>query len=125
MRWGLKDVIGPGFMMVGAAIGGGEWRMGPRVATKLGGSIMWLALLSIGLQLIYNVEVIRYANYCGESMFVGFFGLFPGPRVWAWFYLFIDFFGLWPYLAASVAVPISAVLLGHVPEQPMTKVHPE
>lgn len=121
MRWGLKDVIGPGFMMVGAAIGGGEWLMGPTVATKFGGSIMWLAFLSIGLQLIYNVEVIRYANYCGESMFVGFFRLFPGPRVWAWFYLFIDFFGLWPYLAASAAVPISAVLLGHVPEQPMTK----
>lgn len=120
MRWGLKDVLGPGFMMVGAAIGGGEWLMGPKVATDFGGSIMWLALVSIGLQLIYNVEVIRYANYCGESMFVGFFRLFPGPRVWAWFYLFVDFFGLWPYLAASAAVPIAAVFLGHVPEQPMT-----
>jgi hypothetical protein len=120
MQWGIKDVIGPGFMMVGAAIGGGEWLMGPKVATDYGGSIMWLALMSIGLQLIYNVEVIRYANYCGESMFVGFFRLFPGPRVWAWFYLFVDFFGLWPYLAASAAVPIAAVFLGHVPEQPMT-----
>lgn len=121
MRWGLKDVIGPGFMMLGAAIGGGEWLMGPTVATRFGGSIMWLALVSIGLQLIYNVEVIRYANYCGESMFVGFFRLFPGPRLWAWFYLFVDFFGLWPYLAASAAVPIAAAFLGHVPEQPMTK----
>lgn len=120
MRWGIKDVVGPGFMMVGAAIGGGEWLMGPKVATDFGGSIMWLALMSIGLQLIYNVEVIRYANFCGESMFVGFFRLFPGPRVWAWFYLFVDFFGLWPYLAASAAVPIAAVFLGHVPEQPMT-----
>ena len=36
MKWGIRDVIGPGFMMVGAAIGGGEWLMGPTVTAKYG-----------------------------------------------------------------------------------------
>src|SRR5687767_7756168 len=50
--------------------------------------------------------------------------LLPGPRFWTFVYLFVDFFGLWPYLAASAAVPLVAAMLGHLPGQVPTKYMP-
>ena len=115
VRRGVLGILGPGLMMAGAAIGGGEWLMGPAVTAQYGGVIMWLALASILTQLAYNVEVSRYALYCGESIFVGFMRLLPGPRFWTFVYIFVDFFGLWPYLSANAAVPLAAAILGHLP----------
>lgn len=115
MTWSIVSLVGPGLMMAGAAIGGGEWLTGPRNTAQYGGTLMWLAGLSILFQVVYNLEVIRYAMYSGESIFVGFFRLMPGPKFWTVVYLFIDFFGLWPYLSANAAVPLAAVFLGHPP----------
>jgi hypothetical protein len=115
IRWSPRALVGPGLMMAGAAIGGGEWLMGPSVTARYGGMIMWLATLSILFQVVYNLEVMRYTLYCGESIFIGFFRLLPGPRFWACFYIFIDFFAIWPYLSANAAVPLHAALLGHLP----------
>src|SRR2546423_3849196 len=115
VKRGILAMLGPGLMMAGAAIGGGEWLMGPAVTAQYGGIIMWLALASILAQLAYNVGVMRYALYCGESIFVGYMRLLPGPLFWTLVYLFVDFFGLWPYLAANAAVPLAAALLGHLP----------
>ena len=124
VKRGILALLGPGLMMAGAAIGGGEWLMGPAVTATYGGVIMWLALASILTQLAYNVEVSRYALYCGESIFVGYMRLLPGPRFWTFVYLFVDFFGLWPYLAANAAVPLAAAILGHLPGAlPSSEVH--
>ncbi len=115
IRWNPGSLIGPGLLMVGAAIGGGEWLMGPAATAQYGGIIMTLAMISILCQVVYNLEVQRYALYCGEPIFVGFFRLRPGPRFWTILYLFIDFFGVWPYLAANAATPLHAAILGHMP----------
>src|SRR5688572_18841530 len=115
IKAGVLGILGPGLMMAGAAIGGGEGLVGPAATAQYGGIIMWLALVSIVTQVAYNVEVSRYALYCGESIFVGFMRLLPGPRFWTGVYLFVDFFGLWPYLAANAAVPLAAAILGHLP----------
>lgn len=114
-RWRLRDMLGPGLMGAGAAIGGGEWLMGPASTAQYGGTIMGLATISIFLQVAYNLEVMRYAVYCGEPIFVGFFRVRPGPNFWTVFYLIFDFFALWPYLAANAAVPLNAAFLGHLP----------
>src|SRR5688500_7951940 len=114
-RGGIFGILGPGLMMAGAAIGGGEWVVGPQATAQYGGIIMWLAAVSVLTQLAYNVEVSRYALYCGESIFVGFMRLRPHPLFWTIVYLFVDFFGLWPYLAANAAVPLAAAILGHMP----------
>jgi hypothetical protein len=120
IRWSPRALVGPGLMMVGAAIGGGEWLLGPRVTGMYGGIVMWIALASLVAQVAYNLEVMRYTMYCGEPIFVGFFRLAPGPRFWTAAYLFIDFFGLWPYLASNAAIPLSAAFLGHLPGSPPT-----
>jgi hypothetical protein len=89
--------------------------MGPAVTAQYGGIVMWLAGVSIFFQVIYNLEVMRYTLYCGEPVFVGFFRVRPGPRFWTVFYICIDFFAIWPYLASNAAVPLNAALLGHLP----------
>src|SRR5688572_15672850 len=53
-------LLGPGLLMGGAAIGGGEWLLGPVVTAKYGGALMWLATLSIVAQVFYNIEISRY-----------------------------------------------------------------
>src|SRR4051794_27597043 len=67
----LTGLLGPGLVMGAAAIGGGEWLTGPTVTAQFGGALLWLCTLSILGQVIYNVEVSRYALYCGEPIFTG------------------------------------------------------
>lgn len=112
-HWRL--LVGPGLLMVGANIGGGEWLFGPLVTAQYGGQVMWLANLSILMQVFYNLSVMRYALYCGEPIFVGFFRTPPGVRFWTVFYLLGDLGGVWPYLSSNAAVPLAAVLLGRLP----------
>ena len=77
----LKKAAGPGLLLAGASIGGGEWLFGPAVAAQYGAVILWLAALSIVTQLFVNLEVIRYTLYTGEPVWVGFFRTRPGPRL--------------------------------------------
>ncbi len=108
-------LIGPGVLMVGSNIGGGEWLFGPIVTARYGGQLMWLATLSIAFQIFYNLSVMRYTLATGEPVFVGFFRTRPGPSFWAAFYLMIDLGGIWPYMASNAAVPLAAVFLGRLP----------
>ena len=71
--------------MVGANIGGREWLFGPLVTAQFGGRILWLATVSIIVQVAYNLSVMRYTLYTGETIFVGFFRTWLGPRFWTLF----------------------------------------
>ncbi len=110
----LWQYLGPGLLMGGAAIGGGEWLTGPQVTARFGGSLLWLATLSIIGQVIYNIEISRYALYTGEPIFTGKFRTQPGPKVWVWVYLLLDVGTAFPYLAASAAIPLLMVCKGGV-----------
>ena len=108
-------LIGPGLLMGGSSIAGGEWLMGPSVTAKYGASLMWLATLSIVGQVFYNLEVSRYALYTGEPMLTGKFRTMPGPVFWMVVYLFLDFGAFFPYLASNAAVPVLTAAMGRVP----------
>jgi hypothetical protein len=108
-------LIGPGVLMVGSNIGGGEWLFGPIVTARYGGSLMWIATISIACQVFYNLSIMRYTLYTGEPIFLGFFRTRPGPKFWAVVYLMLDLGGVFPYLASNAAVPLAAVILGHLP----------
>jgi hypothetical protein len=112
-NWAL--LLGPGLVMGGAAIGGGEWITGPAVTARYGGALMWLATLSILFQVVYNLEISRYTLYTGEPIFTGKFRLLPSPRFWLVTYLLLDFGSFVPYLVASAATPLAAMLLGRIP----------
>jgi hypothetical protein len=111
-------LLGPGLILGGAAIGGGEWLVGPKVTALYGGSLLWLATLSILGQVIYNIEISRYTLYTGEPIFTGKFRTMPGPKFWVFAYLFFDFGSVFPYLAAAAATPVATLIKGGVVPDP-------
>ena len=113
-NWAM--LLGPGLVLGGSAIGGGEWLTGPMVTARYGGGLLWLATLSILGQVIYNLEISRYTLYTGEPIFTGKFRCPPGPVVWVLVYLLLDFGSVFPYLAAFAATPLATVILGEVPD---------
>ncbi|HVX11400.1 MAG TPA: Nramp family divalent metal transporter [Pirellulales bacterium] len=110
-----KALLGPGVLLAGASVGSGEWLSGPAVSAQYGATLLWVATLSIVAQVFCNLEMMRYTLYCGEPIVVGFFRTQPGPRLWTWLYLAIDFAAIWPFNASNAAVPLAAALLGHLP----------
>src|ERR687897_3508481 len=85
-RIGLKEtitlVIGPSVIALGLSIGSGEWLLAP-LAIGEGGwvGIGFVALLSILLQALYNVEIGRYVMATGEVPSIGFGRIPPGAFV--------------------------------------------
>jgi hypothetical protein len=85
-RIGLKEavtlVIGPSLIALGLSIGSGEWLLAP-LAIGLNGwiGIGFVALLSILLQALYNVEIGRYVMATGEVPSIGFGRIPPGAYV--------------------------------------------
>jgi hypothetical protein len=112
-------VIGPGAVMAATSIGGGEWLVGPAAAVKYSSAIFLIASIAIVLQVIFNLEAIRYTLYTGEPIYGGIMRLRPGPRFWAGFYAFIGFFQLgWPALAGSAAATLFGAWMGRMPGAP-------
>jgi hypothetical protein len=108
-------LIGPGIVLAGTSIGSGEWLFGPAVTAQYGASLLWLALLSILLQAFCNLVMMRYAVYSGEPIIVGGLRTWPGPAWWMALYALLDLTAIWPYNASNAAVPLAAVMLGHLP----------
>ena len=112
-------VIGPGAIMAATSIGGGEWLVGPAAAVKYSSSIFLIATVAILLQVIFNLEAIRYTLYTGEPIYGGIMRLKPGARFWAVYYSVIGFFQLgWPALAGSAAAALLSSFLGRMPGMP-------
>lgn len=112
----IAAFVGPGLVAGASAIGAGEWLNGPMVCARYGGSMLWLATLSILGQIVYNMEVSRYTLYSGESIFTGKFRTLPGPLFWLLVYLVLDFGTIFPYLAASAGTPVYCIFNGHMPD---------
>ena len=60
--------IGPGAILLAGSIGGGEWLVEPAAAVKHGVGLMWIATVGIGLQILFNLEAIRYTLYTGDPI---------------------------------------------------------
>jgi hypothetical protein len=111
----LLKVIGPGAILAATSIGGGEWLVGPAAAVKYSSAIFLIATVAIVLQVVFNLEAIRYTLYTGEPIYGGIMRLKPGPKFWAGFYSLIGFLQLgWPALAGSAAAALLSAFLGHV-----------
>jgi hypothetical protein len=85
-RIGLKQsitlVVGPSLIALGLSIGSGEWLLAPlAIGTEGWVGIGFVALLSILLQALYNVEIGRYVMATGEVPSIGFGRIPPGAYV--------------------------------------------
>ena len=108
--------IGPGIVMMGIQIGGGEWLFGPEITARYGGGLMWIATVAIILQVFYNLECGRYALYCGEPVFTGFMRVVPGPALWMPLMLLLNAGALIPGLSTHGAAIIASLWLGRPPD---------
>src|SRR6185503_9671401 len=122
LPFGLRNamkVIGPGAIMAATSIGGGEWLVGPATAVKYGTNIFLIATVAIVLQVLFNLEGVRYTLYTGEPIYGGIMRLKPGAKFWAGFYSLMGFFQLgWPALAGSAAAALFAAWIGRMPGAP-------
>ena len=109
-------IIGPGAIMLAASIGGGEWLVGPATVIKHGPNVLWIATVAIVLQLIFNLEGIRYTLYTGEPAISGIMRLKPGCRFWGGAYVLLTAFQLGvPALAPAAAVTVFGMMQNRVP----------
>lgn len=114
----LFRVIGPGAILLAASIGGGEWLIGPAMAVKHGLGLMWIATLGITLQVLFNLEGIRYTLYTGEPILSGIMRLRPGANFWATFYIALTAAQLGvPALASGCSSVVFTLFAGRLPSE--------
>ena len=111
--FGWLKVVGPGVIVLGLSIGGGEFLLGPAAFVRYGLSLLWITLVSVFFQTIFNTELMRYTVATGEPAFTGFMRTPPGRSFWAWFYAALYFLQTgWPYSAGLSAGAIFFLVTG-------------
>jgi hypothetical protein len=96
--------VGPGVIVLGVAIGSGEFLLGPAAFVRYGLSLFWVVAIAVYLQTIFNTEVLRYTLATGEPVFTGFMRTRPSSTAWAWFYAALYFLQIgWPAWAGTAA----------------------
>ena len=111
----LAGFIGPGIVMCGIQIAGGEWLFGPEITARYGGALMWIATVAIVCQVFYNLEVGRYALYSGEPIFTGFMRLRPGPPFWIGVFVVLNLAAFIPGLSTHAAAVLATLCLNRLP----------
>ncbi|MEM3832400.1 MAG: Nramp family divalent metal transporter [Thermoprotei archaeon] len=113
---GVLRIIGPSAIVLGVSIGSGEWLIGPSSTILYGPFILWIATVSILLQTILNLEMVRYTMYSGEPIFNGMMRLPPGKTFWAPFLTILSILErAWPAWAFAAATALTAAFIGKIP----------
>ena len=106
-------VCGPGVIVLGVSIGSGEFLLGPAIFVKHGLSLLWVTLVAVFFQTVFNTELMRYTVATGEPVVTGFMRTRPGKTFWAWFYAVLYFLQIgWPAWAATAAGAIFFLFAG-------------
>ncbi len=115
----LIRTIGPGAILLAGGIGGGEWLVGPAIGVQFGPQLFWIATIAVALQVVFNLEAMRYALCTGEPIVIGIMRLAPNSRFWGSAYALATAaqLGL-PAMAGSCAAVLFAAFVGRLPEQP-------
>ena len=100
---GWIRAVGPGVIVLGLSIGGGEFLLGPATFVRHGLSLLWVTVVSVFFQTLFNTELMRYTVATGEPVFTGFMRTRPSSTAWAWFYSTLYFLQTgWPASRVSL-----------------------
>lgn len=110
-----RSFVGPGIVMCGVALGGGEWLVGPDITARYGGGLMWICTIAILAQVVYNIEVGRYALATGEPILTGFMRAWPGPTAWICLILALSIGSFIPAMSTNAASIVVAAWLDRPP----------
>jgi hypothetical protein len=112
-------VCGPGVIVLGLSIGSGEFLLGPATFVKHGLTLLWVTLVAVFFQTVFNTELMRYTVATGEPVVTGFMRTRPGKTFWAWFYALLYFLQIgWPAWAATAAGAIFFLFADRLPAPP-------
>src|SRR5919106_868373 len=101
---GWLKAVGPGVIVLGLSLGGGEFLLGPTAFVRYGLSLLWITLVGVFFQTIFNTELMRYTLATGEPVFTGFMRTKPARAFWAWLYVGMYLLQVgWPYSAGLSA----------------------
>ncbi len=104
----LRKVLGPGIVLVATALGSGEYVIWPFIASNIGLTVLWAAVVAVAIQFFINMEVERYTLATGETAITGF------TRMWKpWWFLFVLMAiipNVWPGLATGAATCLSFIV---------------
>lgn len=113
LQW--LTVVGPGVIVLGAAIGSGEFLIGPASFVRYGLTLLWITSVAAILQTHFNTELMRYTIATGEPAFTGFMRTKPGAKFWAWFYALCYLLSVgWPAWAGAAAGAFFFLFTGRV-----------
>src|SRR5262245_40406725 len=112
-------VCGPGVIVLGVSIGSGEFLLGPATFVKHGLSLLWVTLVAVYFQTVFNTELMRSTVATSEPLLTGSIRQRPGRTFWAWFYAALYFLQIgWPAWAATAAGAIFFLFLGRLAAPP-------
>ena len=81
-----------------------------------GFSLLWVVLVAIAFQTIFNTEVMRYTLATGEPVFSGFMRTRPSSTLWAWVYVILYFLQVgWPAWAGTAAAAMFYLVVQRLP----------
>jgi hypothetical protein len=113
---GWLRVVGPGVIVLGVSIGGGEFLLGPAAFVRHGLSLLWVVPIAVILQTLFNTEVMRYTLATGEPVFTGFMRTAPSPTLWAFVYSGLYFLQIgWPGPGGTAAAAIFFLFARRLP----------
>ena len=113
---GWLRAVGPGVIALGVSIGSGEFLLGPAAFVQHGFSLLWVVLIAIVFQTIFNTEVMRYTLATGEPVFSGFMRTRPSSTLWAWVYVILYFLQVgWPAWAGTAAAAMFYLVVQRLP----------
>jgi hypothetical protein len=103
--------VGPGIVAAGVGLASGEFILFPYIASQVGLTFVWAALLGLITQYFLNMEIERYTLATGETAVTGF------SRMWKhWglvFAILAYFANIWPAWATSSATLVTYAFGGN------------
>jgi Mn2+/Fe2+ NRAMP family transporter len=97
--------VGPGIVAAGVGLASGEFILFPYIASQVGLTFIWAALVGLITQYFLNMEIERYTLATGETAITGFSRLW---KHWGLVFAILAYFAnIWPAWATSSATLIS------------------
>jgi hypothetical protein len=100
----LRRMLGPGVVAVGIGMAAGELILWPYLTALAGFGLLWLALATLLVQFVINMEIERYTLATGQTVVAGL------ARWWKGWGIFICLAGAFQYMWPGWATSASTVL---------------
>jgi Mn2+/Fe2+ NRAMP family transporter len=112
--WGRFRWFGPGLLWMVSSVGSGSVLFTPRVGSRYGLSLLWIAILGAFLTWVIIREIGRYTVITGKTILDGYSDV-PGPQGWAVWIIFIPGIASGIVMVAGISSLVGSALMIALP----------